>query len=281
MSEQQIDLLPVASEKRLNEEEIQNALATLATNRRQQIDRFVLAALSSIPWVGGVLGASAALDAEAEQGRVNALHKQWLEEHKRKLGELAEDLQEVIERIGRLGTTAEVRLESELYLGIVRKGFRVWDSADTREKREYIRRLVGNSAGTTICSDDVVRLFIEWIEYYHEVHFAVIRDVYKNPTATRAATWERLYGGRVREDSAEADLFRLVVHDLSTGRVIRQHREKTADGEFIRKTKQYVPKGNASRTMKSSFDDIEEYELTELGGQFVHYVMTDIVPRIG
>ena len=33
--------------------------------------------------------------------------------------------------------------------------------------------------------------------------------------------------------------------------------------------------------MKSRLDDTDEYELTELGSQFVHYVMTDVVPRIG
>jgi hypothetical protein len=230
--------------------------------------------------VGGVLSAAAALDAEAEQGRVNKLHREWLEEHRRKLGELAEDLNEIMQRVEQIGPGAETRLESELYLGVVRKGFRAWDSADTREKREYIRRLLSNAAGTALCSDDVVRLFLEWISYYHEIHFAAVRIIYKTPGSTRAEIWGQLYGGRVREDSAEADLFRLVIHNLSTGRVIRQHRETTRDGAFLRKPRQHVPKGHASPVMKSSFDDTENYELTELGKQFVHYVMTDVVPRI-
>jgi hypothetical protein len=33
--------------------------------------------------------------------------------------------------------------------------------------------------------------------------------------------------------------------------------------------------------MKSAFDDSEQYELTELGRQFVHYTMNEVVPRIG
>ena len=32
--------------------------------------------------------------------------------------------------------------------------------------------------------------------------------------------------------------------------------------------------------MASAFDDEEEYELTELGKQLVHYTMNEIVPRI-
>ena len=36
-----------------------------------------------------------------------------------------------------------------------------------------------------------------------------------------------------------------------------------------------------TRVMKSAFDDVEQYELTELGNQFVHYTMNEVVPRIG
>ncbi len=281
MSDEPDEILPAAPEQSLTEEEIQQALVAFTESRRSRNERFVLAALSSIPWVGGVLSAAAAMDAEREQGRVNVLHLQWLQEHRRLLGELAQDLNHVIDRVEELGPSAEERLDSDAYLAVVRKGFRVWDGADTREKRDYVRRLIANAAGTKLCSDDVVRLFIEWISYYHEVHFAVIRTIYRALGATRFAIWMEMYGERVREDSAEADLFRLVIHDLSTGRVIRQHRDRTAGGEFMRKPRKHVPKGYASPVMKSSFDNEEPYELSELGNQFVHYVMTDIVPRVG
>jgi hypothetical protein len=33
--------------------------------------------------------------------------------------------------------------------------------------------------------------------------------------------------------------------------------------------------------MKSAFDEEEEYELTELGTQFVRYTMDEVMPRIG
>jgi hypothetical protein len=59
--------------------------------------------------------------------------------------------------------------------------------------------------------------------------------------------------------------------------VIRQHRETTYDGQFLKK-KSRAP---AMHTMKSAFDLQDPYELTELGRQFVHYTMTELVPRIG
>jgi hypothetical protein len=93
--------------------------------------------------------------------------------------------------------------------------------------------------------------------------------------------WREVHGREVAENSAEADLFKLLVRDLSTGGVIRQHRDTTADGQFVRKTPTKTPKGYGSRVMKSAFDDTEEYELTEFGRQFVHYTMNEVVPRIG
>ncbi len=35
-----------------------------------------------------------------------------------------------------------------------------------------------------------------------------------------------------------------------------------------------------SATMKSAFDDSEQYVLTDLGRQFVHYAMNELAPRI-
>jgi hypothetical protein len=74
----------------------------------------------------------------------------------------------------------------------------------------------------------------------------------------------------------------LLVRDLSTGGVIRQHRDTTSDGQYLRKPAVRRPKGlGASRTLKSAFDDSDRYELTELGRQFVHYTMNEVVLRIG
>jgi hypothetical protein len=115
---------------------------------------------------------------------------------------------------------------------------------------------------------------------YSEPHFAVIKEVYKSPGCTRQQIWQAIHGADVREDSAEADLFKLLVHDLSTGHVIRQHRERDYYGNFIKREPERRGRGEASRVMTSAFDDDKQYELTELGKQFVHYTMNEIVPRI-
>lgn len=260
--------------------QLRDELDLLAGGRKAKYGRFALAALGSIPWVGGLLGAIANLHSETQQGRIDDLQRQWIEEHRERLNELGCALSEIVKRLEQLGPTVDERLQSEDYLKLVRHGFRTWDQAATAEKRKLVQQLLSNAGGTNVTSDDVVRLFIEWIDHYHEAHFAVIREVHRNPGATRAQIWQTIRGNQPREDSAEADLFKLLIRDLSTGGVIRQHRETDYAGNYIPK-KRSKSGGVGSRTMKSAFDDTEEYELTGLGEQFVHYAMNELVPRMG
>jgi hypothetical protein len=143
-----------------------------------------------------------------------------------------------------------------------------------------VRNLLVNAAASKLTSDDVVNLCLKWIKDYSEFHFEVIGAIYNNAGSTRGEVWRRLGRALVREDSAEADLFRLLFRDLSTGSIIRQHRETDYGGNFLAKRRgPSAPKG-AAKVMKSAFDEEEQYELTDLGEQFVHYAMTNLPPKI-
>jgi hypothetical protein len=189
-------------------------------------------------------------------------------------------MNEIAARFESIGTQIDERITCEEYLAIVRKAFRTWDEADTTEKRRYVANLITNSAGTTLCSDDVVRLFIEWLDLYHETHFAVIREIYRNPGCTRYQIWKAIHGKFPREDSAEADLFKRLIRDLSTGGVIRQERETNSYGQFVKKDAS-AKRQPSSGTLESAFEDSKPYELTALGKQFVHYTMNEVVTRVG
>ena len=248
------------------------------SDRRKIIEKFVLAALGSIPWVGGFMSAAATYKTDERSVRADNLQTQWLEEHARKIAGLLEALQDVTARFESLGSKIDDRIQSEEYLTLVRRAFRTWDRADTQEKRRYVGNLVANAAGTRLSSDDVVRLFIDWLDQYDEAHFAVIREIYKNPRTTRFQIWRAVHGERPREDSAEADLFKLLIRDLSTGGVVRQERETNPYGQF----KKQAPrrKGATSSTLESAFEETKPYVLTALGKQFVHYAITEVVPRL-
>ena len=61
--------------------------------------------------------------------------------------------------------------------------------------------------------------------------------------------------------------------------MIRQQREKDFMGNYIKKNPA-KKSTSSSNTYKSAFDSEEGYELTELGKQFVHYTMSELVARI-
>ncbi|HAU4882647.1 TPA: hypothetical protein F3L15_01145 [Aeromonas hydrophila] len=261
--------------------EIRQELDRLNPNfRRRALEKFALAALGSIPWVGGFI--SAAVNIKTEEGtlKTDTLQTRWLEEHQRKMEDLGNTLNKISERFDAFGESIEDRIRSSEYLDVVRKAFRAWDKSDTDEKRKYVSNLVSNAAGTHLCSDDVIRLFIDWLDLYHEAHFAVIRCIYQSPGVTRANIWEDIHGDFPREDSAEADLYRYLIRDLSMGGVIRQARETTTDGHFLKKRAVVHRKPVSSTTMESAFEDTKPYVLTELGKQFVHYTMNEVVERV-
>ena len=117
----------------------------------------------------------------------------------------------------------------------MRKAFRDWSGAESEAKRTMVRNLLVNAAGSRVASDDVVKLFLDWLDTYSEFHFEVIGAIYNNAGITRGGVWRKLGRPVVREDSSEADLFRLLFRDLSTGGIVRQHRETTYAGDFIAK----------------------------------------------
>lgn len=261
-------------------ERLKTELAKAEPSAKRRItEKLLLAALGSIPWLGGFISAAADFKAEEGAARQDKLQTEWLREHERRIRELLETLHDVQSRIAQLGPDVEERIQSEEYLTLVRGAFRAWDEAETEEKRRYAANLLVNAAGTRVCSDDVVRLFIKWIDEYHESHFAVIREIYKHPRASRFDIWTEIYGNIPREDSAEADLFKLLIRDLSTGGVIRQERATTIDGDFLRR-RSAKRLGPPPTTLESAFEGTKPHVLTELGKQFVHYTMNEIVGRL-
>jgi hypothetical protein len=144
-----------------------------------------------------------------------------------------------------------------------------------------LKKLITNAGAIKLCPDDLIRLFLHWIEQYHETHFIVIKEIYRHPNITRGQLWDSIHGPRPREDSSEADLFRYLVRDLSTGGVIRQARETDMAGRFLKRDTSGQSHQNPSRVMESAFEDTKPYVLTEFGKKFVHYVMEDVVPEIG
>jgi hypothetical protein len=199
--------------------------------------------------------------------------------------ELREKEETIVEIMARLDLNDEriaERVESKEYQSILKKTFREWAGAESEDKRLLIRNILANAAASTMTSDDVIRMFVDWVRTFSVLHFKVVGAIYNSAGITRRLIWEKIGKTPVREDSADADLFKLLVRDLTTGGIIRQHRETDYAGRFLNKmpTKPQAASFSGTKVAKSAFDDGETYELTELGEQFVHYAMTDLPPRI-
>lgn len=259
--------------------EIQEELnRALSDHKGPALARFALAALSGVPVAGGFLSGIGGAWSEKEQSNINSLFQAWLKLQEEDLINIGRTLFEVMIRIDMHDEKIMERIQSKEYLALIKKCFRDWSASDSEDKRILLRNLLSNAAESQLTTDDVIKLFVEWIEKYSDVHFKVVGIVYKNEGFTRFQIWEELYGGRVREDSADADLFKLIVQDLSMGHVIRQFRETDRNGNYI---KQQVRKNTSkSPYHKSAFDNESPYVLTELGRQFVHYTMNELVPKL-
>ena len=219
---------------------------------------------------------------ESEQEKLNGFFRHWVEMLKAEMAEKQKTIIEIARRLDLHDQQIASRVSSDEYQSLLRKGFRDWSGTESEQKRLLVRNILSNAGVTSIVSDDVVRLFMEWVKTYSEFHFEVIGKIYNNSGISRGDVWEALGRGPVREDSAEADLFKLLFRELSMGGIIRQHRETDYQGNYLAKTPSRVraPRQLGPRAMKSAFDDTEQYELTKLGEQFIHYAMTHLPMKL-
>jgi len=253
----------------------------ISTSIVPQIVRGVMqTAGGAIPIAGGFLSALAGAWSEKEQAKINKFLQNWLEMLQDEIKEKEKTVFEIMARIDMQDEKISARVESSEFQKLVKKCFRDWACVESEEKRAYVRNILSNAACSEIVSDDVIRLFLEWISMYSELHLKVIASIYNADGISRKGIWEKIGKGIVREDSADADLYKLLIRDLSTGGLIRQHREVDYQGNFIAKRAPKKPTTYGTKTLSSAFDDEDLYELSELGKQFIHYAMTDLPPRI-
>jgi len=141
----------------------------------------------------------------ATKSASNDFLKHWIE---MLLAEMKEKRQTILEIAARLDLHDEKiaeRVKSTEYQALLRKAFRDWAGTESEEKRKLVRNLLSNAASASFVSDDVIKLFLEWIRDYSELHFAVIGAIYNDAGITRARIWQKLGRAPVREDSADAD----------------------------------------------------------------------------
>lgn len=229
-------------------------------------------------FAGGASGLAGAWG-ETEQDGVNDLVRECLRQQREQVEDVTRNVMQILERLDLDDEETARRVEGPEYQGLLRRAFRQWTYVESEEKREHLRRLLTHAADPRVQQDDFIRLFIDWIGRYSELHFRVMKVVYQNTGLTRAQIWDEIHGQPVRDDSKEADIFKCLISDLSLGHVIRQERARTSSGAFLKQRK--APRRTGSSPyMTSAFEDGKAYEMTEIGRLFVHFTMTELVPKL-
>lgn len=236
----------------------------------------------AIPYAGGLISAIKGAYQDKQQENANAFLYNWISMLQDEMKEKRQTILEIMSRLDFQDEKISDKVSSVDFQSLSKKAFREWGAAESEQKRIYIRNILSNTAAdiSETYSYDVIRMFLDWIKTYSELHFKIIEIIYNNPDGiSRFEIWNKLGRQQVREDSAEADLFRLVIRDLSTGGIIRQHREITYDGQFL-KHKSGIGKSSYSTTTESAFENTKKYELTNLGKDFVHYAISELPIKI-
>jgi len=244
-------------------------------SKRDKATRAALQVIGgAVPFVGGVFSATAGAWSERAQERLNEFLKHCLAMLQDEVREKQQTVAEIAMRVDLQDEKIAERVKSNEYQSLMKKALRDWAGAESSKKQELVRNILANAATSDMTDDDVVRLFLDWLHRFSELHFAIIGEIYNSVGITRGQVWDRLGKGRPREDSAEADLYKLLFRELTIGGVIRQHREVDYHGNPLKKQRS-KRRGPVDPRMKSAFDDEEAYELTALGNQFVHYALND------
>lgn len=146
----------------------------------------------AVPFAGGILSAIAGAWSESEQERVNRFIEHWVRMLQDEIKEKEQTILEIMARLDLQDEEIAKRVESKEFQSLLKKTFRDWAGAESEEKRVYIRNILSNAAAARFTSDDVVRLFIDWVDQYSEMHFQVIGAIYNSSGITRGSIWTKI-----------------------------------------------------------------------------------------
>jgi hypothetical protein len=226
--------------------------------------------------ITGGIGAAAAFWSEAGQQKDNELFAGCIQEMQGTMNELQSTVARIIVSINTSEDQFADRVEDPRYQSLIRKAFAGWSRGESEEKREMIRRLLSHAAEMPDPDYNLFNLFFDWLRRYNELHFRLIRSLKEQGTATKLQIWEGMGGTRVRDDSAEADVFGCLFMDLNFGHVVRKVGGRDSAGRRVRA----APVKRNSPYLKSVLDNNDLQQHTAVGELFIHYAMDELIDKL-
>jgi hypothetical protein len=230
----------------------------------------------------GVVSMFTSVANDAEQDGRNKVMAACIRANRESVREREQTLTRVVLGVAHVREQFADRADDPRYQELVRRAFAGWAHGHGEEKREMIRRPLTHAAEAPVVDYDMFGLFFDWVSRYNELHFRVMRAMTRLHRPTRKAIWHAIGGRPIRDDSAEADVFKCLIADLSIGHVLRQAKEVNRAGQLVAPPpKKRTTKPGGPRVLVSATDDEKTYVLTNVGRAFVHHVMDEVVPKVG
>lgn len=227
---------------------------------------------------GGFIHAGMSIHNDESQKATNELHSACIKEIADTVAELKDTIAQILESIKASDEEFAAKVENPDYIALVRKAFTGWSRGQSKEKREIIRRLLSRAADEQSPDYPVFNLFFDWVSRYNELHFRLIRSLKEQGKATKFQIWEGMGGQRVKDDSAEADVFGCLFNDLCFGHIVRKAGGR--DAVTGRRLKAVRAPRSSSPLLKSVLDNQTPQELTAVGELFIHYAMNELIDKL-
>ena len=208
------------------------------------MDRGALSAAGgAIPFAGGLLFAAAGVWSDTEQARAMETLRAWIKMLEDELQEKQLTILDIIARLDMHDEQINERVKSIEISRFSRRRSGVGRDREHQEAGIYPEDSTNAAAPIRLVSDDVVSpLSIGYRITRSSISpsLASYINAQALPAPKSGTTWVKV---RSEKTWPEADLFKLLVRDLSTGGIIRQHREPTKQGTTSPSAKHVVLQG--------------------------------------
>lgn len=166
-------------------------------SKRGKTRRAVLNTLGAVPFAGGLFSAMAGYWGEQEEAKANEFLRNWISMIQDEIKEKEKTIIKIMSRVDMHDKAIQERITSDGFQSLLKKSFRELPAAESEEKRVLLRNLLSNAAASQVSSDDVVRLFLDWLNTYSPFHFEVMAAVYNSQGISRGQIWEKVGRERV------------------------------------------------------------------------------------
>lgn len=149
------------------------------SSKVEKVGKFIADVATTAPYVGGLIAAVKGAYQDHQQEKANNFIHNWISMIQDEMKEKQQTIIEIMARIDLQDEQIGQKVSSSEFQSLSKKAFRDWGAAESEDKRVYIRNILSNTAAdkSNAYSYDVIRMFLDWIKTYSDLHFNVVKII--------------------------------------------------------------------------------------------------------